>query len=162
MSFYYENFLNFFPLQKGVGNEFYFGFPQGSTRLAMVSVEDTGGIVSTVFNNPVKYTGRTVTAVGADDTCHDYADVMSEVLKRDIYYKYIPRDDYAAFGFPGAEELADMFEVQRLFIPNRRAELMESYEMNTAIQTFESWLIKNKPRFDAHFNSLLNNAAKAA
>ena len=84
------------------------------------------------------------------------------ILKRDIFYKYIPRDDYAAFGFSGAEELADMFEVQRLFIPNRWADLMESYEMNPAMQTFESWLIKNKPRFDAYFNSLLNNAAKAA
>jgi len=162
MSFYYENFFNLFPLQKGVGNEFYFGFPQGSTRLAMTSVEDTGGIVATAFNNPVKYIGRTVGAVGADDSCSDYAVLMSEVLKRDIFYKYIPRDDYAAFGFPGAEELADMFEVQRLFIPNRRADLMESYEMNPAMQTFESWLIKNKPRFDAYFSSLLNNTAKAA
>jgi len=78
---------------------------------------------------------------------------MSEVLGHDIKYKYIPRDEYADLGFPGAEELANMFEVQRLRILNRRADLMESYQLNPSMQTFESWLIKNKDRFKKYFSS---------
>jgi uncharacterized protein YbjT (DUF2867 family) len=162
LSFYYENFLNMFPLQKDENGGYCFGFPQGNTPLAAVSVEDVGGLVKAVFDNPSKYIGRTVTAVGANDSCSDYADVMSEVLGRKISYKYVKRDEYAAYNFPGAEEIASMFEVQRLYIPNKRADLMESYQMNPEMQTFESWLIQNKAKFEAYFNSLDNNTAVAA
>ena len=161
MSFYYENFFNLFPLQKDEDGSFFFGFPQGDTPLAMTSVEDVGGVVSSIFNQPQKYIGRTVAVVGSDDPCADYATLMTDVLGHEIKYKYIPRDVYADFGFPGAEELANMFEVQRLHIPNRRADLMESYRLNPSMQTFESWLIKNKTRFEAYFESVLNSGRAA-
>src|SRR5205085_9635208 len=45
-SFLYENFLRFFPLQPDNKGGYYFGFPQGATKLAMTSVEDVGKIVS--------------------------------------------------------------------------------------------------------------------
>jgi len=64
VAFYYENFLGLFPLQKDEDGGFFFGFPQGDTPLAMASVEDTGGIVSAIFNNRRKYLGRTVGVVG--------------------------------------------------------------------------------------------------
>jgi len=162
LSFYYENFLNSFQLQKDDNGGYYFGFPQGNTPLAAVSVEDVGGIVKAIFDNPGKYIGRTVTAVGANDNCNDYADVMTEILGKKISYKYVTRDEYASYGFAGAEEIASLFEVQRLYIPNKRADLMESYQINPGMQTFESWLIQNKAKFDAYFKSLDNNTAKAA
>jgi uncharacterized protein YbjT (DUF2867 family) len=60
LAFYYENFFNFFPLQKQESGSFSFGFPQGDTKLAMVSVHDLGPVVATIFNHPKEYTGRTV------------------------------------------------------------------------------------------------------
>jgi uncharacterized protein YbjT (DUF2867 family) len=150
-AFYYENFLNFFPLQPAEGGTYYFGFPQGDTRLAMLCVENIGGIVASIFKFPTEYIGRTVGAVGADDTCTEYAAVMSKVLKHTIRYKYIPRDEYAAYGFPGAAELANMFEVQRLYIPNRQMDLIESYGLNPAMQSFESWLKNNVEKFEDMF-----------
>lgn len=153
VAFYYENFLTFFPLQKAEDGSFHFGFPQGDTKLAAVSVEDVGGIVTSVFNRPADYIGRTVGAVGADETCGEYAAIMSRVLQKNVQYNHIPRDVYAAYGFPGAEELANMFEVQRLFIPERFSDMLESYMLNPQMQNFETWVAKNKYRFINLFNS---------
>ncbi len=146
IAFYYENFFSFFPLQPAEDGRYQFGFPQGDTPLAMVSVDDLGGVVASIFNHPFQYIGRTVGVVGADDSCHKYAAIMSKVLEREIVYNHIPRETYAAFGFPGAEELANMFDVQRRFIPSRRLDLIESYALNASMQPFEQWLQKNKAR----------------
>lgn len=149
ISFYYENLLSFFPLQKDDNGDLYFGFPQGDTRLATISAADYGGIVAAVFSHPVEYIGRTFRAVGSDNTCAAYAASLKKVLGRKVYFKYIPRDEYAALGFAGAAELANMFEVQRLYIPNRQIDMIESYGLNPDMLTFESWVKKNKSKFDA-------------
>ena len=149
VAFYYENFFSFFPLQPAADNSYYFGFPQGNTRLAMVSIEDLGGMIATIFDHPADYIGRTVGAVGANDTCENYAAIMSRVLGKKIKFNYIPRDEYAALGFPGAEEIANMFEVQRLYIPERRIDMIESYGLNPLTQSFENWMKENKNKFGA-------------
>ena len=153
VAFYYENFLNFFPLQPVNDGSYSFGFPQGNTKLAMVGIQDLGGIIAAVFRFPVEYIGRTIGAVGADDNCNEYAAIMSKVLGRQVRYHYIPRDVYAGLGFPGAEELANMFEVQRLYISNRQLDLIESYGLNPNMQTFESWLKQHAAAFEKTFQA---------
>jgi uncharacterized protein YbjT (DUF2867 family) len=147
IAFYFENFFSFFPPQKKDDGCFYFGFPQGNTRLAMASVEDIGPIVARMFDCPEIYMHRTVGVVGEDRSCRDYAAIMSRVLGVTIRYHHIQRDIFSGFGFPGARELANMFEVQRLFIPQRSADLMESHCIHPGMQSLESWLNKNKLPF---------------
>ncbi len=147
VAFYYENFFTYFPPRKEEDGAFYFGFPQGNTPLAMVTTEDMGAIVSLIFDHPDIYIGKTVGIVGEDRPCQEYAAIMSKVLGVTVRYRYIPRDVFAGFGFPGAEELANMFEVQRLHIPHRRGDLMNSHYMNPRMQSFESWVKKNKTKF---------------
>ncbi|HRH61486.1 MAG TPA: NmrA/HSCARG family protein [Chitinophagaceae bacterium] len=148
ISFYYENFFSFFPLQYDGNGAFCLSLPQGDTKLAAVSVEDYGGIIASVFNHPVEYIGRTVRAVGADKTCDEYANIIAKETGRNVYFKYMPRNEYAALGFTGAEELANMFEAQRLYVPNRFMDLIESYGLNPKMQSFENWVKKNKARFE--------------
>jgi len=147
VAFYYENFLQFFPLQKSADGTYCFGFPQGDTKLAMFSAEDLGAVVSSIFDHPVEYIGRTVGVVGEDRTCAEYAAIMTQVLGRNVRYQHIPREQYAALGFPGAEELANMFDVQRRFIPNRQIDMIESYALNPNMQSFEQWLVKHRQQF---------------
>jgi uncharacterized protein YbjT (DUF2867 family) len=158
-SFYYENFLTFFPLQKDNNNNYFFGFPQGDTKLAMTTAEDIGGVVSSIFNFPAEYLGRTVDVVGESRTCDEYARIMSKVLRVNVQYKYIPREEYAAQEFPGAEELANMFEVQRLFIPDHQLRLIESYGLNPNMKSFEKWLVNNKHRFNIQKPSIVNRGS---
>lgn len=149
VSFYYENFLRFFPLRQDQYGTFQFGFPQGNTPLAMVSVEDVGPLAASLFEQPTSYIGRTVTAVGDDDRCDAYAAAMTRVLEFPFHYNYIPRELYRCFGIPFADELANMFEVQRLYIPSRQKEMEESYRINPAMQSFEGWLACHKSQFVA-------------
>lgn len=152
VAFYYENFLNFFALKKDQFGAFQFGFPQGTAKMAMVSVEDIGAIVVKVFAEPETYLGSTLTAVGADEPCQTYAAIMTKVLGIPVQYNHIPQALYHQLGFPGAEELGNMFEVQRRYVFNRKKELEESCRMNPAMQSFENWMIKNRERFLAHFH----------
>lgn len=148
LPYYYENFFTFFPLRAAEGGGYTFGFPQGETRFAMVSVEDTGCVVATIFARPAEFIGRTIGIVGDDKTSSEYAAILSRVLGRHITFTHIPHAEFVALGFPGAEDLGNMFEMQRLHIPNRQAEMDESYALNPAIQDFEGWVIRNKERFE--------------
>ena len=58
-----------------------------------------------------------------------------------------PRDVFASFDFPGADDLANMFEYNRLHIPNRQEDLEESRSLYPKLQSFESWLTANKDKF---------------
>jgi len=152
VAFYYENFLSFFPPKRLEDNTWHFGFPQGDTPLAGVSPEDCGGVISEIFNNPRQFTGRTVGIVGDDISCYEYAAIMSEVLEKEIVYDYIPQELYASFGFPGAAELANMFEFNRTHIPGRKADLNESRKLFPQIRNFRQWVTANKEKLEAVLN----------
>ena len=62
-AFYFENFLSYFPPTQMEDDTYGFGFPQGNTPLAALSIEDLGGIVNTIFNNPSAYIGKLIGAV---------------------------------------------------------------------------------------------------
>ncbi len=139
VAFYYDNFLNFTPPQKGEDGAYHFGFPQGETPLAGVAVEDVGGVVAAIFAKPSEFIGKTVGIVGEDLRGDEYAEVMSRVSGKNVRYNYIPREVFAAFGFPGADDLADMFDFNRRFIPTRAADIAESRALYPGMQTFEQW-----------------------
>ena len=149
VAFYFENFLTFFPPQKQANGVLSFGFPQGDTPLAGVAVEDTGGVVAAIFDRPNEFRGKTVGVVGDDLTGSKYAEIMARVLGQTVVYNYIPRDAYAAFGFPGAKELADMFEFNRLYVPSRQADVAQSRSLYPGMQSFEAWMRANKEKFQA-------------
>lgn len=147
VAFYFENFLKFFPLQGQAGGALSFGFPQGNTPLAGVAIEDAGGVVSALFARRAEFLGETVGIVGEDLTGAEYAAIMSRALGRPVDYQDIPRETYAGLGFPGARELADMFDFNRLFIPERKADLARSRALYPGMQSFEGWMAAHRAQF---------------
>jgi uncharacterized protein YbjT (DUF2867 family) len=148
---YYENFSSFCLPQEAEDGNYYLQLPQGDTKYASVSVEDVGGVVRTMFNHPDVYKKRVVGIVGADMHCAEYAAIMSEVLDKPIHYQPVSREDYASLGFPGAEELANMYTYNRLHIPNREVDLIESYGLHPTMQSFTKWMQANKIQFQQAF-----------
>lgn len=149
VAFYYENFLHFTPPQKQADGSYAFGFPQGDTRLAAVAVEDLGGVVAPVFRDFNSWRGKVIGVVGDDRPATDYAAVLSRVTGVTIRYNHIPREVFAGFGFPGAEELANMFDFNRRFILNRQDEFKMSKKLYPAIRNFDSWAEQNKSALTA-------------
>ncbi len=147
VAFFYDNFLTFFPPQKGDDGTFGFGFPQGDTPLAGVAAEDIGGVVASVFEQPDVFMGETVGIVGDDLPGATYADTMTHVLGKQVVYTHVPREVFASFGFPGADDLADMFDYNRRFISSREKDLKESRTLYPNMQRFDSWLERHREDF---------------
>jgi uncharacterized protein YbjT (DUF2867 family) len=147
IAFYYENFLTFFPPQLGADGNWHIALPQGDTKLAGVAVEDIGGVITKIFDAPDEFKNKVVGIVGDDLSLNEYASVMTAVLKRKHVYDYVPFETYASFPFPGALELANMFEFNRLFIPERKADWELSKRLSPSIRSFEQWLTANVHQF---------------
>ena len=65
-----------------------------------------------------------------------------------VQYNDVPPEVYRSFGFPGADDLGNMFQFKRdfneVFVGRRSLEL--SRRLNPELQTFETWLARNKAR----------------
>ncbi|HEX6097820.1 MAG TPA: NmrA/HSCARG family protein [Thermoanaerobaculia bacterium] len=141
--FYYENFLYFFPPRPVGDGTYQFGFPQGDTPLAAISVQDVGPVVAPMFEEPEKYIGKVVKLAGDEIPPQAYAAAMSRATGADVKYAYVPRETFAALGFPGAEDLADMFEFYRLHIPSRARDIEACRALAPGLQSFDTWITKN-------------------
>lgn len=153
LAFYYENFMAWFVPRILADGTYRFGFPQGDTPLAAVSAEDVGGVVARIFEDREEFLGRIVYLVGDDLAPATYAEIMSRVSGMPVRYGHVPREEFAAYGFPGAEDLADMFEFYRTRVPERRADLARTREIYPRTQGFEEWLVRHRERFAAALRS---------
>ena len=146
---YFENFLYFFPPRPADDGAFQFGFPQGDTPLAAISVQDVGRIVAPIFEQPDVYIGKVLALAGDERPAASYAEAMSRQSGANIRYAYVPRETYAALGFPGAEDLADMFEFYRLHIPSRVQNIKECRAIDPELQNFDTWIERNGEKLRA-------------
>src|SRR5215470_2624437 len=119
VAFYYENFLNYFPPLRQPDGSYSFGFPLGDAQLGAVAAEDVGGVVTAILHSRTEFVNRTIEIIGDEMPAQEYAEMMSQFLGRKITYGHIFREAYASMGFPGARELADMFEFLRVYTPSR-------------------------------------------
>ena len=149
VAFYYDNFFSFFPPRKNGDGKYHIAFNQGEVPLAGVAAEDIGGVVAAIFEKPEGYLGKIVGIVGDDLTPDQYAAAMSRASGKSIVYDYVPREVFAKLPFKGADDLADMFEFNRRFYPNRRVDMAQSRALYPAMQTFEQWISKRGDRIAA-------------
>jgi uncharacterized protein YbjT (DUF2867 family) len=147
--FYFENFVAFFPPKPAGDGTYGFGFPQGDTPLAGISVEDVGKLVAPMFEQPETYIGKTVKLAGDEIPASQYAEAMSRATGKTVTFTHIPRETFAAFGFPGAEDLADMFEYYRVHIPSRADDIEAGRALAPDLQTFDVWAAKNADKLKA-------------
>lgn len=139
--FYYENFYDF--AQKGQDGTFSITFNMEG-RMDAMSVADLGGVVVAVFKNADKYIGKKLNLGGDKKTMSEYAAIASEVTGKTLKYNQVPGEVFASFPFPGAEELAVMFEffASDKYTPDQ--ELTRTLNPNTAY--FKQWAEKNKDK----------------
>ena len=147
VAFYFENLVNYGMIQRQDDGTLAFGMPQGDTPLGGVSVEDVGGPVAAMFERTEEFTGQVVTIAGDAKPPAEYAAVLTRVLGETVKYQHIPREVYAGFGFPGAEEMADMYHMYRNYMTDYSGAIKQSRELFPGIQSFEEWATANKSFF---------------
>ncbi|XP_018423507.1 PREDICTED: nmrA-like family domain-containing protein 1 [Nanorana parkeri] len=143
---YYENLLTFFRPQKDKdGDGYTLCFPMGDVPLDGMSVKDLGVIVLTILQSPSKYAGKDIGLSMDKLTTEQYAAIMTRVLGKNIRDAKLSPDAFAKLGFPGAEELANMFKFY-LMKPDR--DIQVTLQLNPKAKKFQCWLEENKAAFD--------------
>jgi hypothetical protein len=92
--------------------------------------------------------GKTVGVAGEHLTGEQMAAALSHAFEQEVVYNYVPPEVYRTFGFPGADDLANMFQFKRDFETEFCAarDLSFSKALNPELQTFAQWLSRNKSR----------------
>jgi len=78
----------------------------------------------------------------------ELAAAMTRVLGETVIYQDVPPEVYRGFDFPGADDMANMFQFKRdfndYFRGARSVEFTRS--LNPELQTFDRWLARNASR----------------
>jgi uncharacterized protein YbjT (DUF2867 family) len=147
-SFYWDNLYMFgLAPKKGDDGQYSWTFPMGNSKMAGIAAEDIGKVAYGIFKAGQPYIGKTVGILGEALTIEEMGQTLSKVLGvGPIKYNAVEADVYRGFGFPGADEMGNMFQAYRDFdkqmLANRSAE--EARKLNPQLQTFEQFVTKQK------------------
>lgn len=148
-SFYWENFI-FFGMgpKKGPDGKLALTMPLGDKKFPQIAVEDIGKCAYGIFKEGGESIGKTVGVAGEHLTGAQMAAAMTKALGQEVRYNDVPPDAYRKFGFPGAEDLGNMFQFNQEFADAFCAarSLAVSRALNPELQNLDEWLARNKGR----------------
>jgi len=146
-SFYWENLIHFGMGPKpGPDGVLLWTMPLGTAKFPGIAVEDIGRCAYGVFKRGTALAGKHVGIAGEHLTGAEMAAALSEALGQPVRYNAVTPAQYRGFGFPGAEDLGNMFQFNTDFAADfcRERDLVASRALNPALQTFRQWLEANK------------------
>jgi uncharacterized protein YbjT (DUF2867 family) len=147
-SFYWDNLIGFgMGPKKGPDGKLAFVLPIGDKKLPGIAAEDIGKCAFGIFKRP-DLIGKTVGIAGEHLTGAEMATALGRALEQPVAFNAVPPDVYRSFGFPGADDLGNMFqfkaETEAAYCGAR--DLALSRSLNPELQTFAKWLSYNKSR----------------
>ena len=148
-SFYWDNLIHFgMGPKKGSDGTLAFTLPMGDKKLPGIAAEDIGVCALGIFKKGGEYIGKTVGIAGEHLTGAQMAASLAQALGQAVRYNEVTPEVYRGFGFPGAEDLGNMFQFNRdfesVFCGARNLAL--SRALHPALQTFDQWLAVNARR----------------
>ena len=146
-SFYWDNLIYFGAgPQRGPDGTLALVFPMDDKKLPAIAVEDIGKSAYAIFKRGREFIGKKVGIAGEHLTGQQMADALTRALGQEVRYTNVPPEVYRSFGFPGADDLGNMFQFKRdfneYFCGARNLAFTRS--LNPELQTFEQWLAVHK------------------
>lgn len=148
-SFYWENFIYFgMGPKKGADGKLAITLPMGNKKLPSIAVEDIGKTAYAIFEKGDELIGKTVGIAGGHLTGAQMAKSLSKALGQPVVYNAVTPAAYRSFGFPGADDLGNMFQFNSEFEQDccDARNISETKSLNPELQTFDRWLSENKSR----------------
>jgi uncharacterized protein YbjT (DUF2867 family) len=148
-SFYWDNMISF-----GMGpardenGTLAITFPLADAKLPCIAAGDIGACAYGVFREGERWIGRSVGIAGGHLSGAEMASGLATALGEEVRYDEVSPRAYSAFGFPGADELANMFQFNAEFAREYRAarDLETSRRLNPNLSSFDRWLKLNAQR----------------
>ena len=148
-AFYWENFIFFGQgPRKGADGNVVLALPLGGGKLPGIAVEDIGKCAFGIFQRGPAAAGERFGIAGEVLSGPEYAAAFSRHLGVPVSFYDMPFDDYRALGFPGADDMGNMYEHHAIlgeaFRRHRSPEVARA--LNPALQSFDDWLTANASR----------------
>lgn len=148
-SFYWDNLINFGmnPKLDGQGG-YLFTLPTGEAKMPGIAVEDIGKCAYGVFKQGAGAIGKTIGVSGEHLSGAEMAAILSDVLGIKCAFNAVTPETYRGFGFPGADDLGNMFQFKRDFEADYRGarDPAVARALNPELMTFRDWATANKDR----------------
>jgi len=147
-SFYWDNLVHFgMGPKRGEDGKLSFVLPMGDKKLPGIAAEDIGRCAYGIFKR-TDLIGKTVGIAGEHLTGAQMAAELAKAIGQPVSHAAVPPDVYRSFGFPGADDLGNMFQFKADFETDYCAarDLGFSRSLNPKLQTFAQWLSANKER----------------
>jgi uncharacterized protein YbjT (DUF2867 family) len=148
-SFYWDNFIHFgMGPKKGADGKLAITLPMGTKKLAGIAAEDIGKTAYAIFEKGDEMIGQTVGIAGGHLTGAQMAKSLSKALGQQVNYNAVTPAAFRGFGFPGADDLGNMFQFFSDFEQDccDARGISETKTLNPELQTFDRWLAANKSR----------------
>jgi uncharacterized protein YbjT (DUF2867 family) len=148
-SFYWDNLIHFGSGPKpGPDGVLAITMPMGDKKLPGIAAEDIGKVAYAIFKRGPEFVGRTVAIAGEHLTGAEMAAALTRALGREVRYNEVSPETYRSLGFPGADDLGNMFQFKRdfqeAFCGPRDPAVARA--LNPDLQTFDRWLSRNASR----------------
>jgi uncharacterized protein YbjT (DUF2867 family) len=146
-SFYWENFIFFGSgPARGEDGVLALTFPLGDAKLPSIAVEDIGKCAYAIFRAGDAFIGKTVGISAEQPTGAELAASFTRALGEEVRYNDVPADVYRSFGFPGADDVGNMFQFKREANADYCAarDVGFTRSLNPDLQTLDGWLAVNK------------------
>jgi uncharacterized protein YbjT (DUF2867 family) len=148
-SFYWDNMI-FFGTgpKKGPDGKLALTLPLDDKKLSAIAVEDIGKCAYAIFKRGQEFIGKRVAIAGGHLTGAEMAVGLTKALGREVVYKAVTPEVYRGFGFPGADDMGNMFQFKRDFndyyVGTRSVEFTRS--LNPELLSYDAWLAKYKDK----------------
>ena len=146
-SFYWDNLIHFgMGPKKGADGKLAITLPMGKKKLAGIAAEDIGKTAYRIFEEGDEWIGKTVGISGGHLTGAQMAKSLTKALGQEIRYNEVTPAEFRAFGFPGSDDLGNMFQFFRDFDQDccDARSISETKKLNPELLTFDRWLAANK------------------
>jgi uncharacterized protein YbjT (DUF2867 family) len=146
-AFYWENLIYFGSgPQRGPDGTLALTFPMDDKKLPAIAVGDIGKAAYGIFQRGREFINKTVGIAGEHLTGEQMAQALTRALGQQVRYNNVPPEVFRSFGFPGADDLGNMFQFKRDFNEYfcGARNLGFSRSLNPELQTFDAWLAEHK------------------
>jgi uncharacterized protein YbjT (DUF2867 family) len=146
-SFYWDNLIHFgMGPKKGEDGKLSFVLPMADKKLPGIAAADIGKCAFGIFKRGTELVGKVVAIAGEHLTGTQMASELGRALGQPVAYSYVPPEIYRTFGFPGADDLANMFQYKRDFETEfcGPRDLAFARSLNPELQTFAQWANSSK------------------
>jgi uncharacterized protein YbjT (DUF2867 family) len=146
---YFESFLDFFHPVRDEQGTLFITLPMGDAVLPGVAGVDIGRTAYGILARGTELVGETVAISGEILSGEQYAAKLGAALGEPVEYRPAALAAVRAGGFPGADDVANMFQYYAEFADSFAGARDPSYarSLNPRLQDFDTWLAANRDKF---------------